>query len=58
MKHDENTCRGCLWEDSCNSSVRCEDYTPTNQESDILYYQNILKENDEEYRSVVQELNS
>ena len=58
MNNSVSSCFGCLWSDSCDSDVRCGDYTPVDQSDDILYYQNVLKENHEEYQSFVDEFHS
>lgn len=58
MNRCDNTCDGCLWADSCDSKLRCEDYTPVGSEHDVLFYEAILQENAEEYQSLVNEMNS
>lgn len=59
MNKDENTCRGCIWADICKSNTKCEDYTPADTEdNDIQYYEKILQENADEYRSLVEKEDS
>lgn len=59
MKSENNTCQGCYWEDSCGCEMACEDYTPINsEESDIAFYNNVLRENAQEYYDFVMEQDS
>lgn len=59
MEDEKNTCQGCYWEDKCSGTRACEDYTPINDEdSDIAFYNNILRENVQEYEELVKEQNS
>lgn len=58
MNKCDSTCHGCLWADNCNFGNRCDDYTPMNDEQDISYYKDILKENDREYRLIMLEADS
>lgn len=51
------TCDGCYWQDQCNSSWRCSDYTPMVEEPDITYYEDDLKDRAAEYQKVVRDFN-
>lgn len=52
-------CQGCYWQESCEYQTACSDYTPIDSEdSDIDFYNNILRENIEEYESLIAEQNN
>lgn len=56
MNEEKKTCKGCIWVDQCESDKRCEDYTPVDiDEDDVKYYNQIIKENTEEYEDLVKE---
>lgn len=56
MNEEKKTCKGCIWVDQCESDKRCEDYTPVDvDEDDVEYYNQIIKENTEEYEDLVKE---
>ena len=56
MNEEKKTCKGCIWVDQCESDKRCEDYTPVDvDEDDVKYYNQIIKENKEEYEDLVKE---
>lgn len=56
MNEEKKTCKGCIWVDQCESDKRCEDYTPIDvDEDDVKYYNQIIKENTEEYEDLVKE---
>lgn len=56
MNEEKKMCKGCIWADQCESDERCEDYTPIDvDEEDVEYYNQILKENTEEYEDLVKE---
>ena len=59
MENEKNTCQGCYWEESCGGTEACADYTPINDnDSDIAFYNNILRENAQEYDKLVKEQDS
>lgn len=59
MKSGAGTCSGCYWYEKCDGDYPCEDYTPLDDtQADIEFYQTILRENKEEYRSFVEEMNA
>lgn len=48
----------CIWFDQCGHDCigRCEDFSPTDSsEEDTAFYEQILKENAEEYCKLIQE---
>ena len=45
---DGLTCFGCIWEGACYGNVKCNDYSPIDEEESIAYYLNILFENQQE----------
>ena len=53
MKRSEQmTCDSCIWYEQCGGDL-CEDYSPGDGGDAITYYEDILEENEEEYRMVV-----
>ena len=56
MNEEKKTCKGRIWVDQGESDKRCEDYTPVDvDEDDVKYYNQIIKENTEEYEDLVKE---
>lgn len=56
----KKSCSGCYWCCQCSdrSDDVCGDYTPLDpEEDDIAYYNKIVKENYDEYESVIEEYN-
>ena len=49
----------CIWKDICDLSgeecAGCEYYDSGSEESDIRFYEDILKENTEIYRKLIEE---
>ena len=56
MDSGNNKC--FYWCEQCGGDSPCDDYTPLDEHEDVRFYNNILKENAEEYRSMLKEVNS
>ena len=58
MDSGNNKCLSCYWCEQCGGDSPCDDCTPLDEHEDVRFYNNILKENAEEYRSMLKEVNS
>lgn len=51
-----NKCSCCYWCEQCGGELPCDDFTPLNEQEDIKFYRNDLKERAEEYDSLIEEM--
>lgn len=53
---ETNYCAGCIWEDACCGTEKCNDYTLEDDSADVLAYQQDLLGRILEYDNVIKEL--
>lgn len=58
MSNSKKMCVNCYWYENCCGAEICDEFTPMDDSLDEEYYADILKENLEEYQSLVMEQQS